>query len=70
MQLLNNIYLWNTISNEKKQLLLLRPILHTNQEVQKTVKNILNNIKQFGDTSLYKYTFLLDKKKNKNSTNR
>ncbi|QCI19219.1 histidinol dehydrogenase [Buchnera aphidicola] len=63
MQLLNNIYIWNTIDNKKKQLLLLRPILRTKKEIQKTVKTILNDIKYFGDTSLYKYTFLLDKQK-------
>jgi len=55
--------MWNTTSNKKKQLLLLRPTLNTNQKVQKTVKNILNNVKYFGDTSLYKYTLLFDKQK-------
>ncbi|WP_343191889.1 histidinol dehydrogenase [Buchnera aphidicola] len=59
------IYTWKNLTNLKKKKLLIRPIFFTKKKFIKKVKNILLDIKKFGDNAIYKYNNLFDNIKEK-----
>ncbi|QCI17512.1 histidinol dehydrogenase [Buchnera aphidicola (Acyrthosiphon lactucae)] len=61
MQYFKNLIYWNKLNSDEKKRTLSRPFLKESSVIQKTVKEIIENIKKSGDKALKKYTFLFDK---------
>ncbi|WP_343152883.1 histidinol dehydrogenase [Buchnera aphidicola] len=56
-----NVIFWEKLNSEEKKRILIRPHLKNSNVVSKTVANIINDIKQFGDRAITKYTKEFDK---------
>lgn len=66
MVFFKNIFYWNQLNSNEKYNILLRPILKNSDLIKQTVKDIIENVRIFGDQSLEKYSFLFDKYNTKN----
>jgi len=51
---------WNKCSYEKKEKILSRPIISNRFLIRNKVKEIISNVKSFGDRALYNYTNVFD----------
>ncbi|CAL4319027.1 histidinol dehydrogenase [Buchnera aphidicola] len=56
-----NIIIWDKLNLEEKQKVLTRPHLKNSNLVSQTVSSIINDVKQFGDKAIKKYTRIFDK---------
>ncbi|ANZ22341.1 histidinol dehydrogenase [Buchnera aphidicola (Diuraphis noxia)] len=61
MNYLKNIFYWSKLNYDEQQKILSRPILNRNHTMKDTVKKIIENVKNFGDNALRKYSILFDK---------
>jgi len=61
MKYFKNIIFWNKLHLDEQKKILSRPILKENNFIKKTVKEIIENVRLFGNSALKKYTFLFDK---------
>ncbi|WP_343188283.1 histidinol dehydrogenase [Buchnera aphidicola (Ceratoglyphina bambusae)] len=57
----NKIYDWKSLNDLEKIKVLNRPASFLSQNVKNEVKNILENVKKFGDSAIYKYSYIFDK---------
>ncbi|QCI27082.1 histidinol dehydrogenase [Buchnera aphidicola] len=60
MLLYNEIIFWNDLNELQKKNILLRPKITKLDNFKKKVKNILNNVKNFGDDAILKYNKKFD----------
>lgn len=61
MQYFTKITYWNELNKEAQKNILLRPILKKNSSIKKTVKEIIEDVKNTGDQAVKKYGLLFDK---------